>query len=36
VFDENLGYPKSVIYDGRLDVADDELSLGIESLEVIK
>lgn len=36
MFDEKLGYPKDVIYDGRLDVADDELQLQIKSLEAIK
>lgn len=36
IFDENLGYPNQIIYDGRVDVYDDELSLKIFSLEVDK
>ena len=35
VYYENLGYPKQVIYDGRVDVADDELQLQIKNLEVV-
>jgi hypothetical protein len=36
LFDENLGYPNQIAYDGRIDVYDDELSLKIFSLEVSK
>jgi Family of unknown function (DUF6174) len=35
-FDENLGHPTRITYDGSFGTADDELSLWIKSLEVIK
>ncbi len=36
MFDENLGYPNQVVFDGRFDVSDDELQLQIISLEISK